>query len=93
MSKRCNQQVTVSAHSLPCPLVHEHIFPLLSSEHMTATSNCTSGLLVQLISMTKNKAKNSFKVLMHVIREYDDKKLIIQLGMPYCTKMHRDNTI
>ena len=50
-----------NAHYLPCLSVHEHIFPLLSSEHMTVISNCTSGLLVQLISKTTKQIKNQFQ--------------------------------
>ena len=50
-----------NAHYLPCLSVHEHIFPLLSSEHMTVISNCTSGLLAQLISKTTKQIKNQFQ--------------------------------
>ena len=40
---------------------------------MTAISNCTSGLLVQLISK-KQKGLISFKILIHAVRVFDDEE-------------------
>ena len=60
---------------------------------MTVISNCTSGLLVQLISKTTKQSKNQFQDTGCMqFAKMMIKKLIIQLGMPCCTKMHRINT-